>query len=165
MTRLFDPSWTSQNIATVALGGGCSHHLVVSPTEYPAYAVVRRLSLHPDARKFCVAQVRNVREGETVFDAIARDLPRIRLWRTILGSRPKSSADAIVEAVGDRHLVLVFEDIDRVFQGMGTEGQADLRAWIENSPRPATILAVSRTPGPHVTGSRWWGSFLMSEVR
>jgi len=50
---------------------------------------------------------------------------------------------ALLDAVGERTLVFVIENLDRVFRSLDTPGQEDLRSWVETSGR---ILILATTP-------------------
>ena len=49
----------------------------------------------------------------------------------------------LLSAAGDRTLVIVIENLDRVFRSLGVDGQRDLRSWVETSGR---ILILAATP-------------------
>ena len=51
--------------------------------------------------------------------------------------------NALLEAAGDKTLVIVIENLDRVFRSLGVSGQQDLRSWVETSGR---ILILAATP-------------------
>ena len=61
---------------------------------------------------------------------------------------------------GDQVLVLVVENLDRVFSALGPAGQSDLRAWIETCKQ---VLVLATAPLLfHAVQSRsapWYGSF------
>lgn len=53
-------------------------------------------------------------------------------------------AEAIDELIGDRVVVLVVENLDRVFADIDLEGQRSLRAWLETN-RQVMLLATAPT--------------------
>ena len=56
---------------------------------------------------------------------------------------PHILENALLEAAGDKTLVIVIENLDRVFRSLGVSGQQDLRSWVETSGR---ILILAATP-------------------
>jgi hypothetical protein len=74
-------------------------------------------------------------------------------------SRPADPEAAIAEALGDRVLVLVVENLDRLFAALGASGQQDLRAWIETS-RSVMLLATAPLlfSGVQDRNQPWYGN-------
>ena len=74
-------------------------------------------------------------------------------------ARPVDLEAAIARALGDRALVLVIENLDRLFRALGMSGQQDLRAWVENS-RSVMLLATAPLLFPGVQDRRqpWYGN-------
>jgi AAA domain len=72
---------------------------------------------------------------------------------------------AIARALGDRSMVLVIENLDKLFRALGTSGQQDLRAWVENS-RSVMLLATTPMLFPGVQDRRqpWYGNFGVSHL-
>jgi hypothetical protein len=64
------------------------------------------------------------------------------------------------EALNGRVLVLVIENLDRVFQALGKSGQQDFRAWVETSGQ-VLVLATAPLlfPGVRDRAMPWWGNF------
>ncbi len=78
---------------------------------------------------------------------------------------PLAVERAIEEELGDRAMVAVIENLDRLFTAMGTAGQQQLRAWVETS-RSVVLLASSPLLFRAV-GSRsepWFGSFAVEHL-
>ena len=50
---------------------------------------------------------------------------------------------AIIAGIGERTLVIVLENLDRVFRALGTAGQQNLRSWVETSGR---VMLLAATP-------------------
>ena len=71
---------------------------------------------------------------------------------------PEDRADAVEDALGDRVLVLVIENLDRVFADIGLDGQRNLRAWAETS-RNVMLLATTPLLFPEVAqrDKPWFG--------
>ena len=67
-------------------------------------------------------------------------------------------AEVIDELIGDRVVVLVVENLDRVFADIDLEGQRSLRAWLETN-RQVMLLATASTVFPEVAERRypWFG--------
>lgn len=67
-------------------------------------------------------------------------------------------AEVIDELLGDRVVVLVVENLDRVFADIDLEGQRSLRAWLETN-RQVMLLATASTVFPEVADRRypWFG--------
>lgn len=72
---------------------------------------------------------------------------------------------AILDALGERVLVLVIENLDRLFTALGLGGQRDLRSWVETSGRilllaatPALFSAVKERSQP------WFGGLIITPV-
>ena len=50
----------------------------------------------------------------------------------------------LLEVIGDKTLLIVVENLDQIFEGLGSDGQHKLRAYIQNHPRFA-ILATAQS--------------------
>lgn len=78
---------------------------------------------------------------------------------------PANPEEAITLALGDRVLVLVIENLDRIFHALGEGGQQDLRSWVENSGQ---IMVLASTPalfpGVKDRALPWWGNFGISQL-
>lgn len=76
-----------------------------------------------------------------------------------------SLEEALVASVGDRVLVAVIENLARVFEGMGTAGQRDLRSFVETT---GAVVILASTPQLFSgIGSRdqpWFGSFAVEHL-
>lgn len=82
--------------------------------------------------------------------------------RSVLPSNPE---EAVAEALGDHVLVLVIENLDRIFHTFGEGGQRDLRSWVENSGQ-VMVLATTPLlfPGVSDRALPWWGNFGISHL-
>jgi DNA-binding MarR family transcriptional regulator len=67
---------------------------------------------------------------------------------------------AVTDVAADRMILLAIENLDRVFDAIGTAGQGSLRAWIETS---AAVLILGTAPqlfpGVSSRDYPWYGSF------
>ena len=72
---------------------------------------------------------------------------------------------ALIDAAAGRTIVLALENLDRVFDGIGTAGQGSLRAWVETS---TAILIFATTPvlfpGVSSRDYPWYGSFMVEMI-
>ena len=78
---------------------------------------------------------------------------------------PVAVERAIEEELGERVLVAVVENLDRLFTAMGTLGQQQFRAWVETSG--AVVLLASSPLLFQAVGSRqepWFGSFAVEHL-
>ncbi|MEO6501453.1 MAG: hypothetical protein ABIQ09_06025, partial [Jatrophihabitantaceae bacterium] len=78
---------------------------------------------------------------------------------------PFNPEEAISEAMGDQVLVLVIENLDRIFHVLGEGGQQDFRSWVENSGQ-VMVLATTPLlfPGISDRALPWWGNFGISHL-
>ncbi len=71
----------------------------------------------------------------------------------------------IVDALGDSLLVIVIENLDRLFGGIGEHGQRSFRSWVETSRR---ILVVATSPllieAVRSRDEPWYGSFVVDSL-
>lgn len=72
----------------------------------------------------------------------------------------------IMSAAADRMLLLAIENLDRVFDRLGSDGQGSLRAWVETSTAitifatsPALFVGVASRSFP------WYGSFMVETLQ
>lgn len=72
---------------------------------------------------------------------------------------------AIMAAAADRMLLLAVENLDRVFDRLGRDGQGSLRAWVETSTA-ITIFATAPALFTSVTSREfpWYGSFMVESL-
>ena len=72
---------------------------------------------------------------------------------------------AIREHLGARALVLVIENLDRLFRKLGQTGQHDLRAWVETSRKVLVLASVPMLfDGVQKRDSPWFGSFAVEPL-
>ena len=72
----------------------------------------------------------------------------------------RATAELLTAYVGDRTLLILVENLDDVFGGLGEEGQQQLRAYLQNHPF-STLLATSQSlfGGVSVKTSPFYGFF------
>ena len=72
---------------------------------------------------------------------------------------------AVMDVAGDRTVVAVIENLDRVFDAIDLSGQRDLRSWVETSGR---LFLLTGTPAlfPAVRdrGHPWHGGFIETPI-
>lgn len=72
---------------------------------------------------------------------------------------------AILAAAGGRMVLLAVENLDRVFDNIGTTGQGSLRAWVETS---TAVLVLATSPalfsGVSSRSYPWYGSFIVETL-
>jgi hypothetical protein len=72
---------------------------------------------------------------------------------------------AVREALNGRVLVLVIENLDRVFQALGLSGQQNFRAWVETTDQ---VMVLATAPllfhGVRDRAMPWWGNFGISHL-
>ncbi|UCN12854.1 MULTISPECIES: ArsR/SmtB family transcription factor [Mycobacterium avium complex (MAC)] len=78
---------------------------------------------------------------------------------------PVGIEELIIHAGAGRMVLLVVENLDRVFRGLGAAGQGSLRAWVETS---GAVLVVASTPalfeGVSSRMFPWYGSFIVEKL-
>lgn len=83
-----------------------------------------------------------------------------RLFELSLPEVESAAENLIRESVGDKTLLVIVENLDSVFHGLGQEGQEKLRAYLQNNPF-VTILATSQSlfNGVSLRTSPFYGFF------
>lgn len=89
-----------------------------------------------------LAIVRAIQEGEPDAD-VAGGLEELRR-KPDEASAEEASERAILAAAGDGTLLVIAENLDEIFRGLGTEGQERLRALVQNHP-VFTILGTAQS--------------------
>jgi len=106
-------------------------------------------------------------ETQTTLGAGKMPVPQSSLADDVEGLYELSPEDAQAKAeqilknyVGDRTLVLLIENMDDLFEGLGDDGQKDFRAYIQENPF-ISILATSQSlfGGVSRQDSPFYGSF------
>jgi hypothetical protein len=98
------------------------------------------------------------RYTDILAEALAQLLPATAGGRRFGQSdRPEGE---VADALGDRVLVLVIENLDRVFNALGKSGQQDFRAWVETTGQ---VMVLATAPllfkGVKDRAMPWWGNF------
>ena len=71
----------------------------------------------------------------------------------------------IVDAAAGRMVLLLIDNLGRVFDGIGASGQGSMRAWVETSAA-VTVLATAPALFPGVSSREypWYGSFMIESL-
>lgn len=98
--------------------------------------------------------------ARSIGGATADTAQSIRQQRDAIGIE-----QAIMSTAADRMLLLAIENLDRVFDRLGRDGQGNLRAWVETSTA-ITIFATAPTLFTSVTSREfpWYGSFMVETL-
>lgn len=101
-----------------------------------------------------------VEMARAVDPVLAEEARSLRLARDPVGVEA-----ALIDAAAGRTILLAVENLDRVFDALGTAGQGSLRAWVETS---TAVLIVATTPALFAgVSSReypWYGSFMVETL-
>lgn len=78
----------------------------------------------------------------------------------------RAAAELLTTYVGDRTLLILVENLDDIFGGLGTEGQQQLRAYLQNHPF-STLLATAQSlfGGVSVKTSPFYGFFNVHHLK
>ena len=159
-----------QRLRSAATTRSCPHTLLVGPRgsgKTHLLSVVRHL----------IGRDAEIRD-HLAFAVISEDAVGITRYRDLvweigaaLGlTLPRSMEvvaleSAVLESLEGRTLVLVVENLDRVFKSLGTPGQQDLRSWVETSGR---IMLLAATPalfaGVKDRRQPWFAGMIMTPV-
>lgn len=160
----------SRRFLTAASSENRPHSLLIGPRGAGKTHLVD-VALHRASRDPAIA-------GRLVFVRLDEDAVGITRYRDILAevlralegsgigqrlaitSTPEAD---VAEKLGRRVLVLVIENLDRVFSSIGVAGQRDMRSWVESSGQ-VLIFATSPLlfPGVQDRNLPWYGSFGIS---
>lgn len=101
-----------------------------------------------------------VEAARVVSPQLAETAKALRLARDPIGIEA-----AILAAAGDRMVLLVIENLDRVFDALGATGQGSLRAWVETSTA-IMLFGTAPTLFPGVSSREypWYGSFIVERL-
>ena len=80
-------------------------------------------------------------------------------------SAEKASAEMLKEFVGNRSLLLIVENLDSLFEGLGEEGQKRLRAYLQENPFCSIVAtAPSLFSGISMQASPFYGFFAVHHL-
>jgi hypothetical protein len=160
-------------LVSAATSGNRAHSILVGPRgsgkTHVLNVAIHRAQQRPEVRQ----RLRFVRLDEDAVgitrysDILQEVLSALSPSRS--GSRrtalPFNPEEAIAEALGDQVLVLVIENLDRIFHVFSEGGQQDFRSWVENS-RQVMVLATTPLlfPGISDRALPWWGNFGISHL-
>ena len=127
------------------------------------------------AESFCVARIPEdavgIASAADVLVATLNSLPNVsseQQSKARLARRDRRLVDIeaiVTSVVGDRVLLLVIENLDRVFAALDESGQGDLRAWVEGN---ANVLILAAAPqlfrGVDSRKMPWFGSFRIEHL-
>ena len=97
-----------------------------------------------------------IRDFPTLTSAIARKL----------GAEPGASVDeTIASAAGDGFVVVLIENLDMVFDALGTDGERQLRALLERTPRIVLVATTTaRFPAIRDADRSFYGMFDIDDL-
>ena len=150
------------NVVASVQGASKHHMLVVAPVgsgkTHLLTLVYHRLRADPAlAAKMVVARLEEDAWGVDsyvdllvrILQALAHDEPDPQLdarlaalLATPAGQVQRAAEDLLHQAVGERTLVLMVENLDRVFEALGEEGRRRLRALLQERPFCTTVASA-----------------------
>ncbi|WP_156527343.1 AAA family ATPase [Gordonia sp. 852002-51296_SCH5728562-b] len=166
--RLLDT--LTQRLKTAATTRSRPHTLLVGPRG-SGKSHLLRVALHrmaqdsETAARLLVAEIAEDATGITRYDDLLYEIG------VAIGLRPERRSNTtdlegqILDATADRTLVLVIENLDRVFASISTAGQRNLRSWVETSGQ---ILLFAATPslfaGVQDRTEPWFGGLITTPL-
>jgi hypothetical protein len=98
-------------------------------------------------------------------DVLLEILARLPSKDGVRETRSAEPEAAVARALGDRVLILVVENLDRLFHALGTAGQQDLRAWVETT-RSVMLLATAPLlfSGIQDRNQPWYGNLGITHI-
>lgn len=160
----------AQRFRDAASGRARPHTLLVGPRGSGKSHLLRVALARLDreeavAGRLAVAEISEdgvgiTRYGDLLFEIATKLVsPANRGWDVV------DAESAILAGIGDRTLVLVIENLDRVFRAIGLAGQRDLRSWVETTGR---VLLVAATPalfaGVQERTQPWFNGLILTPV-
>ncbi|CAA0127843.1 Uncharacterised protein [Mycolicibacterium vanbaalenii] len=167
----------TNRISSSARDGSRPHTLLVGPrgagkTHILQIALHRALSTPSTSRS--VLPVRIAEDSLAIASYTDLLVEIARAISSELGERagalrrdrdPVGIEAAVIDEAAGRTILLTIENLDRVFDGIGTAGQGSLRAWVETSTAimifataPALFAGISSRDYP------WYGSFMVEMI-
>lgn len=167
----------TERIASSARDGSRPHTLLVAPrgagkTHTVRVAVHRALSDPQSAEKVLPVVISEdslaigsyvdllVEMARAVGPDVGEQARALRHVRDAIGIEA-----GIIAAASGRMVLLVIENLDRVFDALGPKGQGSLRAWVETS---TAVMVLGTAPGlfPGVSSREfpWYGSFIIESL-
>ncbi|GAS98612.1 transcriptional regulator, MarR family [Mycolicibacterium canariasense] len=159
----------TQRIGTAATDGSRPHTLLVGPrgsgkTHTVRVALYRTLTTHAEHILPLVIPEDALAIGSYA-DLLVELLRTHRADANGLRDDVVELERTIVEIADGRMVLVVIENLDRVFDAIGEAGQGSLRAWVETSTA-VTIFATAPTLFPGVSSRThpWYGSFIIEHL-
>lgn len=159
-----------ERLTSAATSGNRPHTLLVGPPgsgkTHLLEVALHRARLIPDLQdRLAVARISEDAIG------VARFIDLLSETGSALGVDAPQSRDPIaweerlLDGIGDRVLVLVVENLDRVFDSIGDAGQRDLRSWVESSGRVLLLASTSRLSKSLRDRTKpWFGGLILTPL-
>lgn len=163
-------STLSQRLTSAATGGSRPHTLLVGPrgtgkTHLLRVALHRAENTPSIAEKLLVAEVDEDALGITRYTDLLAELAGSIGLQLPRRSDAVATESAILTEAGDRTVILVIENLDRVFTAIGVSGQQNLRSWVETSGRIMILAATpSLFPAIQERSQPWFGGLITTPV-
>lgn len=167
----------ASRIVVAASEGARPHTLLVGPTgagkTHTLHVAVRRALSDPASERTVLPVVipENVvgigryadllvEVSRAIGGELVREAQRCRLRGDSVGIE-----SLIARVAQGRMILLVIENLDRVFAGLGSDGQGSFRAWVETSAS-VTVFASAPTLFEGVSSRKypWYGSFIVEPL-
>jgi hypothetical protein len=174
-TTIFDT--LVDRIKGAARDGSRPHTLIVAPRgagkTHTLHVAVHRSLADPDTAKSILPVLIPedslaissyidllVEIARSIDDGLATSARDMRRHRDTIGIE-----QAIKATAGDRMILLTIENLDRVFDSLGSGGQGALRAWVETSTA-ITVFATAPMlfAGVSSRSYPWYGSFIVETL-
>lgn len=158
--RFASAARTQNRIHTLLVGprGSGKSHLV----EVALHRLAQDVTLR---ERLAVVTVPEDVFGLTRFSDIVSLVTQELAGRPAIAQRDAGHWSQVSDLLAGRVLVLVVENLDRLFDALGEAGQRDLRSWVETSGE-VVLLATTPLLTAAVTSRErpWFGGFAVEEV-